>query len=304
MIPQFPQFKKLELADRADVEAHTHLFEPYSDFEFICLWAWDVQGKRMISELNDNLIVKFTDYHTHEPFLSFLGINNREDTMKTLFNYCKDNDLPETLRLLPDISINGIDQAVFTIEESSRDFDYILSTKEIAILSGTQFHRRRKNANRFWRENPLVKLKHTVLSDKQVQQEIFETINTWEKNKIFMKKDYVLSDELMATKRMCESDKAETLLVLGLYLESTMLGYAIGEVLPNKHAMLHFLKSNILYIGSSEALMQAVAQHFASLSVEWINIESDLGVESMRQSKISWRPVKFLKRYNVRYPQS
>ena len=74
MIPKFPQFKKIELSDRVDVEAHTSLFEPYSDFEFTCLWTWDMKGERMISELNNNLVVRFTDYNTHNPFLSFLGV--------------------------------------------------------------------------------------------------------------------------------------------------------------------------------------------------------------------------------------
>ncbi len=83
MIPQFPDFKHVEVDDREAVEAHTHRYEPYSDFNFTSLWAWDTSGERMISELNGNLVVRFTDYSTHEPFLSFLGDSQTEHTAKT-----------------------------------------------------------------------------------------------------------------------------------------------------------------------------------------------------------------------------
>src|SRR3989338_2938897 len=64
MIPQFPQFKRVEITDREAVEAHTHKYEPYSDFNFTSLWAWDTNGERMISELNGNL-VRFRSLSQH-----------------------------------------------------------------------------------------------------------------------------------------------------------------------------------------------------------------------------------------------
>src|ERR1035437_6544257 len=206
MLPQFPKFKKIELTDRSDVEKHTNLFEPYSDFEFTCLWAWDMKGERMISELNGNLVVKFTEYNTHKPFLSFLGKNDCEKTARILIEYCKNNNLPTVLQLMPDVSIQGLDPKEFFIEERRGDFDYILSIKELVSLAGTQFHRKRKNANRFWRENPSATFNTARLSDLQAQSQIFKTIDTWEDNKVVMKKDYVLDHELTAIKRLCKSD--------------------------------------------------------------------------------------------------
>ena len=60
MIPQFPKFKHVEVTDREAVETHTHRFDPYSDFNFTSLWAWDTSNERMISELSDSL----GDMHT------------------------------------------------------------------------------------------------------------------------------------------------------------------------------------------------------------------------------------------------
>ncbi len=304
MIPQFPQFKKIELSDRVDVEAYTSLFEPYSDFEFTCLWAWDIKEERMISLLNGNLVIKFTNYNTHEPFLSFLGTHDCEKTTRTLIEYCKENNLPTTLKFMPDVSIDGLDKNEFVIEESSGDFDYIFSTKKLALLKGGEFERRRENANRFWREHPSAKLVPIDVGDKEFQKQIFETISMWEHNKDIMKKDYEIDDELSATKRLFKSDCVDSLISVGVYLDDKMLGYAIGERLMNGYMMCHFLRSIVSYKGVNEALMQGYAKHLDSLQILYINFESDLEHETIRRFKMSWKPIKFLKRYNVRYTQA
>lgn len=74
MIPEFPQFKVLELSDKGDIEVFTKKFPPYSDFNFVSMWSWDIKGDMRISQLNDNLVVRFTDYLTGNPFFSFFGL--------------------------------------------------------------------------------------------------------------------------------------------------------------------------------------------------------------------------------------
>ena len=81
MIPTFPNFKKLEISDKKEVEEYTSNFPPYSDFNFTSLWAWDTNEKRMISKLNGNLVVQFTDYITCEPFFSFLDYSSHSNTI-------------------------------------------------------------------------------------------------------------------------------------------------------------------------------------------------------------------------------
>lgn len=303
MLPQFPLFKKIELTDRADVEAHTNLYEPYSDFNFTCLWAWDTREERMISELNGNLVVKFTDYHTHNPFVSFLGSNDCEDTARMLTDYCEANDLPTTLRLMPDVSIQGLDPAKFIIEESRGDFDYILSAQKLTLLAGKEFQDKRKKRNRFWRENLSARHEQIQLSDSVVQTKIFELIKVWKNHKIVMKKNYELAHEMAAIKRLFNSDYLDSLFGFGIFLGDVMLGYYIGEKTISGWSMDHFAKSTISYKGINEALIQGYAKYLNSLQIKYMNVESDLDFEELRRSKTSWRPVKFLKRYNVTYSQ-
>src|SRR3989344_9175835 len=98
MIPKFPQFKNLELSDKKDVEKFTSQFPPYSDFNFVSMWSWDVKGEMRLSTLNDNLVVRFTDYLTGKPFYSFLGNNKVNETAQTLINLSKKEGLKPELR--------------------------------------------------------------------------------------------------------------------------------------------------------------------------------------------------------------
>src|SRR4051812_16029246 len=101
MIPKFPDFKRLEISDRADVEAITKQFPPSSDFNFTSMWCWDTHGEIRLSQLNGNLIVKFTDYLTGEPFFSFVGTNKVNETAEKLLELSKKEALVQKLKLVP-----------------------------------------------------------------------------------------------------------------------------------------------------------------------------------------------------------
>ena len=49
MLPTFPEFKPLELSDKNDVENFTSKFPPYSDFNFVSMWCWDIKEEMRIS---------------------------------------------------------------------------------------------------------------------------------------------------------------------------------------------------------------------------------------------------------------
>src|SRR5438045_3776660 len=125
MIPEFPQFKKLELSDKKNVEKFTSKFPPYSDFNFVSMWSWDIKEEMRISQMHGNLIVRFTDYTTGEPFYSFLGNTKVNETAEALLELSKKEGLPIQLKLIPEDSIKDLDLKKFKIAEDRDNFDYI-----------------------------------------------------------------------------------------------------------------------------------------------------------------------------------
>ena len=111
MIPEFPQFKKLELSDKKDIEKFTSKFPPYSDFNFVSMWSWDIKGEMRLSVLNNNLVVRFTDYLTGNPFYSFLGDNKVNETAEQLLELSKNEGLKAELKLIPEDSVRSVDKS-------------------------------------------------------------------------------------------------------------------------------------------------------------------------------------------------
>jgi hypothetical protein len=299
MIPTFPEFKALEVSDRAAVEAHTHRFPPYSDFNFTSLWAWDTSGERMVSELNGNLAVRFTDYSTHEPFLSFLGTNDVEHTARTLLDYCKENKLPATLKLMPEVSVHGMRATVLRSEEDRNNFDYIYSVAQHAAFIGADYKRSRNFLNTFMREYPSARTEIVDLADVEAQQDILRVLDVWEKNKIEKKQEYELEHEKAAIRRLFATAGAHTLVATAIFVEETVCAFGIDELLPNQFCISHFQKADTAYKGVYDFLIQQKARHFETLGTAYSNFEQDLGVENLRRSKMAYRPVDFLKKYIV-----
>lgn len=299
MTPQFPDFKRLEVDDREVVEAHTRRYDPYSDFNFTSLWTWDTSGSRMISELNGNLIVRFTDYSTDEPFLSFLGTNECQGTALTLLNYSKQNNLPAILKLIPEVSISKLDDAALRVEEDRHNYDYICSAPRLAALAGGDFKRSRNFVNTFKREYPSALFEVVDLADAGVQRDILEILDVWERNKVERQRSYEIKHEKDAIRRLFSTTGKHTLIVMAVFVNGIMCAFSIDELLPAEHGIIHFQKADIAYKGIYDFLIQEKAKHFEALGIVSINFEQDLGIEGLRLSKVAYRPTHFLKKYRV-----
>src|SRR3989344_3847914 len=113
MIPQFPDFKKLELKDKDEICGLTAQYPPYSDFDFVSMWSWDFKEEIRISSLKGNLVVRFTDYITGEPFYSFLGTKEVNETTDILLNKSSEEGLTPKLKLIPEVAIHELDTTFF-----------------------------------------------------------------------------------------------------------------------------------------------------------------------------------------------
>ena len=134
VLPQFPDFKKLEWTDRHSVEQFTKEFPPYSDFNFVSLWSWNTKDKMMLSQLNGNLVVLFYDYITDTPFLSFIGRNKLSETAHSLIEYSTHHFQEPSLKLIPEIVATQLCSEHFAVEPDENSHDYILSVPYICCI--------------------------------------------------------------------------------------------------------------------------------------------------------------------------
>lgn len=298
MIPLFPTLKSISIEDKDDIEKYVNLYPPYSDYNFASLWVWNTKEDILASRLNDNLVIKFNDYLTQKPCYSFLGTNNVSNTIRELLEQTAKEQLPPTLKLIPDVSIRIQNSILdeFSIEEDHDNFDYIYSIPGMVELKGYKYARKRNYINRFKKlYQPIHKI--VDLTDTQTQKEIMTTAKIWAKTR---RKNYSeTKNEFLAIKRATQYAAYLKLFVIGLFVESKMIGFSINDILDNGFAMTLFEKADITFKGVFPYLKYVTSYSLLKQNCKFLNFESDMGIPGLRKSKLSYHPDFFLKKYIV-----
>ena len=299
MIPNFPNFKHVEIIDKSDVEKFTHSFKPYSDFNFISLFAWDTSNQRKISILNGNLVVLFTDYATCESLISFLGKNKVEETILQLLNYTENKNLKRELLFISEESVTSIINPLISIVADYNNFDYIFSVFELATLQGSQLKSKRRYAKKFVEKNLEITFNVENLNSPNVKKIILSLLAQWEKNKQLDGKEYDLDHEKEAIMRLINEKIEDSLIFSYIATSNGVVGFSIDELLPDNFVMSHFFKTDITFEGSSEYLNMQLAKYLLGKGALYWNWEQDLGYENLKASKLSYTPISYLKKYKI-----
>ncbi len=294
MINHYPQFSKLDVSHRNEIREITTRFEPYSDFNFTSLFAWNTNEDTTISILNENLVICMPDYITGKPIYSILGKNKIEESINTLLI-----DIPE-LSLVPKIVIDNIShKQKYEITEERDHFDYIYKVSEHAALPGGRYRGKRKRIGKFMNNSldqlSLRKIRFNEVSDKILVKRLFDEW-VFERNRTIEEAD----SEREALNRLIENATHFDLMGIFVYIDDLCVGYSINEVLPNSFAICHFQKAKLKYEYIDIFLSSLAAKELYHYGCKYINWEQDLGINGLRILKESYLPEFYLKKYKLK----
>lgn len=299
MLPVFPDFKKIELTDLEDIENLNKHFPPFNDFEFMSLWTYNSEDKNLITTLHNNFVIRIHDFITGIYFYSFIGTNKVSETISTLIERSKEENLEPILKLIPEANIAALPEINhnFLLTEDPNSAEYILSVDKIASLKGSEYHDKRNLVNRFKRENPNYQTRTLDLTSEKVKSEIRALFLLWQVQK--KKANEECAIELNAINRLFDLTTALYLMGIGIYTNENLVGFSICHKVKEDFVILSFEKGDITFKGIYETINHEAAKHLQSLGIKYINYEQDLGIEGLRRSKMLWRPVSFLKKYTI-----
>lgn len=299
MIPIFPKLSRLTLEHKKHIEAYTHAFAPYSDFTFISLWTYNTEDQIEVSSLNNNLVIKFTDYITLKPFYSFIGTNEIKHTIDTLLQDAHQKGYEPYLKLVPEISIVS-DAALtkhYNIKEDLDNHDYVISARHVVELPENIYKRKKYLIERFKRKYPNYKVEIHDLSKKETHKKLIDVFLQWEKR---MHKDRnETENELTAIKRLFESAHLWDVFAITISVDNKIIAFNTYEKAHGKYGISSFQKADKSFTGVYSVLTHEATKHMHSLGCDYINFEQDLGIEGLRLSKSRWKPAHFLKKYII-----
>lgn len=305
MLITYPKFKKLSIEDRNIFSEITQSFPPYSDFNFTSLWSYNTKDDCEFSFLHNNLVIKYKDYLTDQPFFSFLGNKNVKATIEELIARAEKENVSSTLMLVPESNIIHEIESLrkfFSIEEDINNHDYILSVEKIAELKGNKYDAHRNLIKRFKNTYPNYWITNLDLSDTSIRTKIQNLYVALNNNKNLQE---TAGNELKAICKLFDIFTYFNIRTIGVYIDDKLVAFSIEEILPdNTYAISHFGKADTSYIGIYKFLENENAKDLLKRGCEYLNYEQDLGIPDLRTTKKLWRPTSYLKKYIIRKKKS
>lgn len=282
MISDYPQFVELTLDMRPVLHPlFQQLSEGISEFTFANLYLFRVTHQYRIARLSDkNYVIAGRDGSAPFFMLPF-GLPNQEFLDEFFHNV-------QSMKCVSEAQAEQLEQMGYCITEDRDNFDYLYSQKDLAELTGRKFHKKRNLIKAFinaynYEGKPLL---------EEYIPDALDVLESWRKGREDMG-DYAAATEALK--------KAEELQLCGgiYYVDGQPAAYSLGEELAGGTSfVIHFEKA----AGDYKGIWQFVNQAFASILPDkyvTVNREQDLGNEGLRQAKLSYKPVGFVKKFRA-----
>ncbi len=286
-IPKYPDFKPIGIEDLSVFnQAFKDNPPEISEFTFTNLYAWRETYKLKAALLGGMLIV-CSESEKQRRFFYPIGAGDIKTVMVDILKGTGGifMRIPEAVKLLFE------NDARFKIDLDMDNSDYLFKTADLAALAGRKFDGKRNLIKKF---KSRYKYEYLELKAENAA-ECLEFEDEWCTIKDC---DSVegLDNERRALREMINNCSFLNLIAGAIKIDGRISAVAIGEKLNPKTLVMHILKAN----PNIEGLYQVMNNEFIvrqSRSFEYVNLEQDLGVEGLRKSKLSYHPLKMVKKY-------
>ncbi len=294
-LPNFPNFKNLEVSDIPIIQKITSKYEPYSDFNELSLFSNNIDNNTSISLLNGNLIIKMRYYTNSDLIYSVLGKNKIEHTIKKLL------ELNSHIRLVPEVSVNEITNinGIYDISEDIDNHDYILDLNKISYPDKHKLRNIYRKYTHFKTSYPHYHFKQIDLRDEKTKAEIIDLSLYWRKLKSEQSSTAIF-DDTDAILAMFKYIDHFDLYSFGIYMEEKLISFIICSNSSHKKTIMgQFGKSMPDKKGLFATMIIETSKALSNMGYLYMNYEQDLGIQGLRNSKTQYKPIKFLKKYTI-----
>ncbi|MHC4324587.1 MAG: DUF2156 domain-containing protein [Planctomycetota bacterium] len=260
------------------------LADGISEFTFANIYLFRRAHNYRISQLENGLFV-ITGRDGEEPFFMLpFGLPD-EKIAGELFNS------HHTMKAASEHQAEILSKMGYSACEDRDNFDYLYSREDLVNLTGRKFHKKKNLLNMFIRNNeyqakPLL---------EEYRDDAMQILERW-KNQHDEPNDFLAAKEAL--------EKMWPLQLCGgiFYIDRQPAAYCLGEEISlGESFTINFEKA---VLGESyKGVYQYINQAFASILPEkykTINRQQDLGDPGLRQAKMSYHPLDFIRKYKVR----
>ena len=288
-------FKPVTLADRAFFERHYALYpQIHSSNTFTNMVCWDHFSHYRYAYVNGSVIIAST-IEGATRFRPPIGPRDPE-LMRELLRLALDESDEMPITLIDSDTAQWmleIDPTLVLVADRDH-FDYVYSAADLAELPGKHYVKIRSHIHKFRKH-----YRHTVEPiTTGNREELINFLEKWCEMK-GCDSDSFLAHEIEATSYAIEHLSELSLHGLLIRVDSEVGAISLFERLNTDTAVIHFEKGMNEYEGIYKAINVATAKVLAG-DVKYINRESDLGVEGLREAKMRYHPDHMVEVYSLK----
>ena len=288
-------FKGIELEDKKIFDTYISLNKhENSEFNFTNFFIWRHSDQLKYTVIDDHLcILGLYQYKIPIIFPPLGDYKYGFDTaLLKVIEYCKKNGLPIIIKSINEQIKSVMEEALpgmFHFIPDRDNYDYVYLSKDLIHLKGRKFQKKRNHINKF---KSLYNYSYEPISGSNIEECIVAEME-WVASR---KKSIGVYEEKSAVIEALRNFDALNIVGGALRVEGKIEAFSVGELLNPDMAVIHIEKANIEYSGIYAMINQQFAAHCWN-DVTYINREEDMGLPGLRKAKLSYNPVKMIKKY-------
>ena len=293
------QLKEISLDLKNDMEKIFRTENSSSaDYCYGNIYMWDRRYKQQVAFISERLVTLICGMG--EEYFSFpVGSGDISPALREMRNYCKDkgirlkiSGITEEHRVLMENTFPN----EFSYAESRRNFDYLYTIDSLISYSGKHLHGKKNHCNKFEKENEW----HFEEIRPEHIDGCIAMLDKWSEKEADRLSDSI-GYEHDAILRGFEHFEELDLEGGILYANGKIAGFAVGEKLSDTCFCEHFEKAYTDIPGAYPIVCREFAKMIKKKHPDicYVNREDDLGSESLRKSKLSYKPESLLTKYTA-----
>jgi uncharacterized protein len=292
MIPEYPDFKLLELEDRAEVVDHLMKHDTsLCELCFSTQYLWKDFDRPKLTMINGNLCILIDPLNEEPFFLEPIGQNDAVGTLELMLKHA--GSVSRVSKdLVPQLSdsMNAL---------PLRDhFDYLYRVSDFANFKGRKYDGKRNHINRFMREHARWEFAPLQQKDAKDVMSLFERWCALKKGE-FPTAELAYEAQRQSLKNAMDNYDSLGLLGGGVWEDGELLGFIVGGALSAETISVHFNYCYLHKSGIATVLLREACRTVFS-GFKYANLEQDLGMLGLRKNKESYYPIRLVEKYEIR----
>lgn len=272
----------------------------YAQYSFSNLWTWkDSFPVKVNFDEKNNLCWSFMDGEV-SGICGPIGNWNNINWQNALSEFKSGDeiyDVPEEVKNI--LSQDEFFKSKLSFEEEPGQNEYLYSVQELINLKGKNFAHKRNRLRAFltgyeWDYYEITTNDFDDIMKFQEKWRVHRELNLTDKEK------ESLDEEDAAIKLTFKHWQDFKFLGGMLKINDEIIAYTIAEDLDGESLDVKFEKAYAEYSGSYQAINNLFMKN-QCVNYKFANREEDLGEPGLREAKLSYNPIKLLKKYTIKF---